>query len=107
MPLEQVDTPPNPKKTKWGADSFKGPFACKFWVRITAAGRIDRMIPIQASDPILIPYMRRVATTWPVRPANVKGQPVDSWGELFVSGQLSYSIEIKQINNLRKTLATQ
>jgi hypothetical protein len=107
VPLEQVDTPPNPKKTKWGADSFKGPFACRFWVRVNAAGRNDRMIPIQASDPILIAYMRRIATTWPVKPARVKGQPADSWAELFVSGQLSYSIEIKQINNLRKTLATQ
>jgi len=107
VPLEQVDTTPNPRKTKWGADSYKGPFSCKFWVRVNAAGRIDKMIPIQVSDPVLIPYMRKVATTWPMRPARVKSQPVDSWCELSVSGQLSYSIEVKQINNLRKTLAGQ
>jgi hypothetical protein len=107
VPLEQVDTTPNPKKTKWGADSYKGPFACRFWVRINAAGQIDKVIPIQASDPVLISYMRRVATTWQMRPARVKSQPVDSWSEILVSGQLSYSIEVKQINNLRKTLATQ
>ncbi len=107
VPLEQVDTTPNPKKTKWGADSFKGPFSCRFWVRINAAGSIDKMIPIQVSDPVLIPYMRRVATTWPMRPARVKSQPVDSWAEISVSGQLSYSIDVKQINNLRKNLAGQ
>jgi hypothetical protein len=105
VPLEQVDTTPTPKKTKWGADSYKGPFSAKFWVRINASGLIDKMIPIQVSDPVLIPYMRKVAPTWQMRPARVKSQPVDSWCELSVTGQLSYSIEVKQINNLRKTLA--
>ena len=107
VPLEQVDTTPNPKKTKWGADSYKGQFSCKFWVRVNASGLIDKLIPIQVSDPVLIPYMRKVATTWQMRPARVKSQPVDSWCELSVNGQLSYSIEVKQINNLRKTLAGQ
>lgn len=107
VPLEQVDTTPNPKKTKWGADSYKGPFSCRFWVRVNAAGKIDKLIPIQVSDPVLIPYLRRVATTWQMRPARVKSQPVDSWSELSVSGQLSYSVEVKQINNLRKNLAVQ
>ena len=107
VPLEQVDTTPNPRKTKWVADSYKGPFSCRFWVRINAAGKIDKLIPIQVSDPVLIPYLRRVATTWQMRPARVKSQPVDSWSELSVSGQLSYSIEVKQINNLRKNLAGQ
>jgi len=107
VPLEQVDTTPNPKKTKWGADSYKGAFSCRFWVRTNAAGTIDKLIPIQVSDPVLIPYMRRVATTWQMRPARVKSQPVDSWSELSVSGQLSYSVEIKQINNLRKNLVGQ
>jgi hypothetical protein len=106
VPLEQVDSIPNPKKTRWGADSYKGPFSCKFWVHINANGFIDKLIPIQVSDPVLIPYMRKVATTWPMRPARVKSQPVDSWCELSVSGQLSFAIDVKQINNLRKTLAT-
>jgi len=105
--IEQVDTTPNPKKTKWGADSFKGPFSCKLWVKVSAAGRIEKVIPIQTSDPVLIPYMRRTVTTWTVRPARAKGQPVDSWNELSISGQLAYSIDVKQINNLRKNLASQ
>jgi hypothetical protein len=107
VPLEQVDTTPSPKKTKWGADSYKGPFSCKFWVRVNASGHIDKVVPIQVSDPVLIPYMRKVAPTWPMRPARVKSQPVDSWCEISVTGQISYAIDVKQINNLRKTLAVQ
>lgn len=106
IPLEQVEKTPAPKKTKWGADSYKGPFSCRVWVKVSAAGRVEKMIPIQASDPVLVPYMRRIVGTWAMRPARVKGQPADSWNELSITGQLSYSIELKQINNLRKTLAT-
>ncbi len=104
VPVDSVDTTPNPKRTKWGADSYKGPFSCRFWVRVSAAGRIEKSIPIQVSDPVLIPYMRRTISTWTVSPARVKGQAVDSWNELSVSGQVSYSIEIKQINTLHKSL---
>ena len=107
VPVEQVDTTASPKKTKWLADSFKGPFSCRLWIKVSAAGRIEKVVAIQVSDPVLIPYMRRIAQGWTLRPARVKGQPVDSWNELNVSGLLSYSIEVKQINNLRKTLAGQ
>jgi hypothetical protein len=74
---------------------------------VSAAGQIDKLIPIQVSDPVLIPYMRKVAPTWPMRPARVKSQPVDSWCELSVTGQISYAIDVKLINNLRKSLAGQ
>lgn len=107
VPLEQVDTTASPKKTKWIADSFKGPFSGRFWIKVGADGRIEKVVPIQVSDPVLIVYMRRIAPGWVLRPARVKGQPVDSWSELNVSGLLNYSIEVKQINNLRKTLAGQ
>lgn len=104
VPVEQLDTLPVPKKTKWDADSFKGPFSVRLWVRITAAGRADRSIAIQASDPILLADIRRQLAAWQFRPARVNGQPADSWNELAVSGQIGYSAEIKQIANLRKTL---
>ena len=107
IPVEQVDTAPVPKKTKWGADSYKGPFSCHLWIKVNSAGRVEKMIPIQASDPVLVPYMRKTVAAWVLRPARLKGQPVDSWNELAVSGQISYSIDLKQINNLRKTLVTQ
>ncbi|HJW14740.1 MAG TPA: energy transducer TonB [Thermoanaerobaculia bacterium] len=106
VPLEQADKLPVPKKTKWSADSYKGPFSCRFWIKVSAAGRVEKTIPIQASDAVLVPYMRRALSTWSVQPARVKGKPVESWNELSLTGQISYSIDVKQINNLRKTLAT-
>jgi hypothetical protein len=106
VPLEQVEKAPVPRKTKWGADSYKGPFSCRVWIRINAAGRVDKLIPIQASDPVLIPYMRKVVSTWAGKPARLKGQAVDSWNDLSITGTLSYSIEVRQVNNLKKTLAT-
>ncbi len=107
VPLEQVDTTASPKKTKWLADSYKGPFTSRFWVKVDASGRIEKVVPLQVSDPVLIAYMRKMTPGWVLRPARVKGQPVDSWNELAVSGIVSYSIEVKQINNLRKTFAGQ
>ncbi len=105
VPLEQVDKTANPKKMKWLADSYKGPFSCHVWVKVSAAGRIEKVVPLQVSDPVLIAYMRQTAPGWVLRPARVKGAPVDSWNELNVSGLLNYSIEIKQVTNLRKTIA--
>lgn len=104
VPIEQVDTLAVPKKTKWDADSFKGPFSLRIWVKITAAGRADRIVPIQASDPVLLTDIRKQIAAWQFRPAHANGQAVDSWNELTVAGQIGYSVEVKQIANLRKTL---
>ncbi|HEV8118239.1 MAG TPA: hypothetical protein VGQ32_06915 [Thermoanaerobaculia bacterium] len=106
VPLEDVEKPPTPKKMKWSADSYKGPFSCKAWIRVSPDGLVHKMIPIQASDPILVPYLRKTVATWTMRPARVKGQSVESWSELSITGNISYSIDLKQVNNLRKTLAT-
>ena len=102
--VEQTDTLAVPKKTKWDADSYKGPFSVRLWIKVSPAGHVERTIPIQASDPVLIPYFRRQIAGWPFRPAQVGGQAVESWGELAVAGQIGYAVEIKQIANLRKTL---
>jgi len=104
VPIEQVDIPPAPKKTPWYADSFKGPFSCRLWVKVSAAGKIDKVLPIQVSDPILILYLRHELPNWPLHPARVKGQPADSWNELTMSGTVGYSVEVKQIINLRRTI---
>jgi hypothetical protein len=105
IPVEQVDTPPNPKKTPWYADSFKGPFSCRLWVKISAAGHVEKVVPIQVSDPVLIAYFRHELPSWSLHPARVKGQGADSWNEIVMSGTVGYSIEIKQILSLRKTIA--
>jgi hypothetical protein len=104
VPVEQLDTLPVPKKTKWDADSYKGPFSVRMWVKINAAGRADKTIPIQVTDPILLADIRRQIAAWQFRPARVNGQSADTWNELAVSGQIGYSAEIKQIQNLRKSL---
>jgi len=102
--IEQADTIAVPKKTRWDADSYKGPFSIRMWINVDAAGHAGRMIPVQASDPILISYFRKQVSAWTLKPATVKGQPVESWGELSVSGTIAWSAEVKQIANLRKTL---
>ncbi|HEY6147510.1 MAG TPA: hypothetical protein VIZ69_07415, partial [Thermoanaerobaculia bacterium] len=104
VPVEQADILATPKKTKWDADSYKGPFSCRFWVKVAASGRVEKSIPIQVSDPILIAYVRRQIAGWAFKPARIAGQTADSWNELVLSGQIAYSIEVKQIANLRKSL---
>jgi len=104
--LETVDTPPMPRKTPWNASSFKGPFSAKFWVRVKANGALEKAIPLEASDPVLIVYLRRAMAAWAFHPAQANGTPIDSWNELSLSGQVSYSVELKQIASLRKSLGS-
>jgi hypothetical protein len=104
VPIDQVDVAPIPQKTPWSADSFKGPFSVKFWVRVDKSGHIDRAIPLEVSDPALLSYFRKSMSTWVIRPAQTDGAPVDSWNELVLSGQISFSPEIKQIAALRRPL---
>lgn len=104
LPVEQIDTLAVLKKRPWYADSFKGPFSLRMWVKVSAAGRAERSIAIQASDPVLIAAFRKQIAGWQFRPARVNGQAADSWGELAMTGQIGYSAEVKQIANLRKSL---
>lgn len=105
VPVEQVDTAPNPKKYPWYADSYRGPFTCRLWVKVNAAGKVEKVIPITVSDPVLIAYMRQQLPNWPIRPARVKGQPADTWNDLTLAGTVGYSIDVKQTVSLRKTIA--
>jgi hypothetical protein len=104
IPVEQVDTPPSPKKYPWYADSYRGPFSCRLWVKISAGGKVEKVIPITVSDPVLIAYMRQELPSWPIRPARVKGQPADTWNDLSLAGTVGYSIDVKQTVSLRKTI---
>jgi hypothetical protein len=105
VPIDSVDTPPMPRKTPWDADSYKGPFSAKFWVRVKSNGLVEKAIPLEASDPILLGYLRRAMSGWTLRPAQANGTAIDSWNELSLSGQISYSVDLKQIASLRKSLA--
>jgi hypothetical protein len=104
VPIDQVDVAPIPQKTPWSADSYKGPFSARFWVRVDKAGHIDRAIPLEVSDPALLSYFRKSMSTWVIRPAQSDGAPVESWNELTLAGQISFSPDIKQIAALRRPL---
>jgi hypothetical protein len=104
VPLESVDSPPTPKKTPWDADSYKGPFSARLWIKVNSTGIVEKVIPLEISDPILLPYLRRAISTWAFRPARAGGGSVDSWNELNLSGQVAYKVELKQIASLRRSL---
>jgi len=103
VPAARLDVAPAPKRTPF-PDSFKGPFTGRLWVRVAASGRIDRVVPIAASDPILVPYLRKAVAGWTARPARKGTEAVESWNELTLAGQVSYSVEIRQITQLRRSL---
>ena len=100
----EVDTAPVPTKAPWSADSFKGPFSAKYWIKVDKNGRVERAIPLEVSDPVLLAYLRRAMSGWVLRPAQSKGAPVDSWNELTLSGTISFDDEIKQISALRRAI---
>jgi hypothetical protein len=104
VPIVEVDTAPIPQKTPWSADSFKGPFVVRYWVKVNKTGKIDRAIPLEVSDPVLLSYFRKAMAAWVIRPAQNAGAPVDSWNELTLSGQVSYSVDVKQIAALRRPI---
>ncbi len=104
IPNEQLDTPPVPKKQPWSSSSYKGPFAAKFWVRINGNGRAEKLIPISASDPVLILYFQKVIATWLFRPARAAGAAVPTWNELSLGGQISFSADLKLTASLRQSL---
>ena len=100
----EVDVPPMPQKTPWSADSFKGPFSLKTWIKVDRNGRIERAIPLEVSDPVLLGYFRKMMGTWVLRPAQSKGAPAESWNELTLSGTISFDDDIKQVTALRRSI---
>ncbi len=100
----EVDTAPVPTKTPWSADSFKGPFSGKWWIKVDRNGRVERAIPLEITDPVLLAYFRRVMGGWVLRPAQAKGIPIPTWNELTLSGTISFDDEIKQIVALRRAI---
>ena len=61
-------------------------------------------IPLEITDPVFLPYFRRAMSSWVLRPAQLKGTPVESWNELAMSGTISFDDEIKQISTLRRVI---
>jgi hypothetical protein len=104
LPVEQMDTPPVPKKQPWSSSSYKGPFSVRFWVRINPSGKVEKAIPIAANDPLLIAYFRKQMDGWLFRPARSGTAPAATWNELTLGGQISYSADLKSSATLRQSL---
>ncbi len=104
LPVEQVDTPPIPKKQPWSSSSYKGPFSVRFWVRINPSGHVEKAIPIAANDPLFIAYFRKQMDGWLFRPARSGAAPAATWNELTLGGQISYSTDLKSSATLRQSL---
>ena len=102
LPIEQLDTPPVPKKQPWSSSSYKGPFSVKFWVRINASGHVEKSDPVSASDPVLVAYFRKAIASWLFRPARAGNAAVATWNELSLSGQIAYSTDLKLTTSLRQ-----
>jgi hypothetical protein len=105
VPLEQLDLPPPPRKTPWSADTLKRPVTVKMLALVNTAGKIDKIVPIQVSDPFLIAYFKKGLSLLVFRPARLGSANVDTWNEITLSGTIDNSIEVKQITSLRKSLA--
>ena len=43
------------------------------WVKVTSAGIVEKAIPLDVSDPVLLGYLRRAMSTWAFRPAQANG----------------------------------
>jgi len=104
VPIVEVDTAPMPQKTPWSADSYKGAFSVKYWVKVDKAGRIEKAIPLDVSDPVLLSYFRQSMNGWILKPAMGGGAPIATWNELSISGTVSYSVDLKQISALRRPI---
>jgi hypothetical protein len=100
----EVDTAPIPQKSPWSAGSYRGAFSAKFWIKVDKTGKVEKAIPIEVTDPVLLPYFRRAMSAWMLRPAQAGGAPVASWNELSLSGQVSFDDELKQIAALRRAI---
>jgi hypothetical protein len=106
VPIVEVDTAPMPQKTPWSADSFKGAFNAKYWIKVDKNGHVEKAIPLEVSDPVLLAYFRQMMNSWALRPAQSGGAPVASWNELTLAGTISYSVDLKQITALRRPIGS-
>ncbi len=102
-PVEQLDLPPLPKKTKWYADRFKGPFAVKLWVEVSPAGKATRIVPVEIKDPALLAYLKVAISRWSFAPARKGTQPVSCWGILDLAGTISYDISLTRSASIKKS----
>jgi hypothetical protein len=101
---ESLDMPVMPKKTKWYADRFKGPFQAKVWIEVGPAGKATRIIPVELKDAALLPYLQNSIGRWNFAPAHNESGPVPCWGVLDIAGSVSYDVDLVRTASLKKTI---
>ena len=103
VPIVEVDTAPIPQKTPWSADSFKGPFSAKYWIKVDKAGRVEKAIPLEISDPVLLAYFRQAMNGWLLKPAQTGAAAVRDRGTSSPCPERSRTpSDLKQITALRR-----
>ncbi|MGH9443298.1 MAG: hypothetical protein ACRD16_13605 [Thermoanaerobaculia bacterium] len=101
--VESLDTPPLPRKTKWYADRFRGPFQVKLWVEVSPAGKAARIVPVEVKDPALFGYLKAAIARWNFTPARKASQPVACWGVLDLAGTISYDVSLLRSASIKKS----
>ena len=102
--VEALDVPPLPKRTKWYADRYKGPFEDKVWIEVSPAGRASRIVPVEVKDPARLPYLKAAISRWTFTPARKGGQAVACWGMLDLGGTISYDVNLLRSASIKKSV---
>lgn len=101
--VEALDVPPLPRKTKWYADRFKGPFEVKVWIEVSPAGKAIRIVPVEMRDPALLAYLKSAISRWTFAPARKGSQAVSCWGVLNLAGTISYDVSLLRSASIKKS----
>jgi hypothetical protein len=101
---DALDQPVLPKKTKWYADRYKGPFAAKLWVQISESGHATRLVSVDLKDAALLPYLEKAIAHWNFTPAKRQGQAVACWNVRDLAGTVSYDIDLVRASSIRKSV---
>jgi hypothetical protein len=101
---DALDQPALPKKTKWYADRYKGPFTAKFWLEVSETGRAARLVAVDLKDAALLPYIEKAIARWTFTPARRQGQAMACWNVLDLAGTIGYDIDLTRASSIKKSV---
>ena len=102
-PPETLDLQPLPRKTKWLADRYRGPFPVRLWIEVSPQGKAVRLVPVGLKDPVLLLYLQRAAAHWNFAPASKGGSAVSCWGILDLDGTIGYDVSLLRAASIKKS----
>lgn len=101
---EALDVQPLPRKTRWLADRYRGPFPVRLWVEVSPQGKALRIVPVGWKDPAVLLYLERAAAHWNFSPASKAGAGVACWGILDLDGAISYDVTLTRAGSVKKSV---